>query len=196
MAKEKRQWLISPVGEAKWAHVHKPKPPFKDRQDKGAQYQIDVVFDPKDPAWAEWLDGVRQRFSALPEQTDKRTGNKLPKQSPIKNELDQADQPTGRKYFTARTGEQYPPGVFDRFGRPIPPSVLVGNGSKVRISYVENTYDGFGGGINFYLNAVQVMDLVEYGNRGARDYGFAVEEAPADDYAMAGGGGDDGDCPF
>ena len=44
---------------------------------------------------------------------------------------------------------------------------------------MENEYEAFGGGINLYLNAVQVMELVESGTYTAESYGFDV--VPDDD---------------
>lgn len=189
---EKKEKKLTPIGEAKWAHVHTPKAPFKDSHGatKGdPKYQIDVVFDSKEPAWTTWAKDVMDKVRALPEQLDKHSGAPVPKQSPIKRELDEADKPTGRFYVTFKTGDKFKPGVFDRFGNPIPESVMIGNGSMVRVNYVENTYTAFGGGINFYLNAVQVLDLVEYKTQNATAYGFTVDTAPD---AMP----DEGEIPF
>jgi hypothetical protein len=179
--KAKKQKLVTPIGEAMWAHVHQPKPPFVDErgQTKGEpKYQLDVVFDPKEPAWAQFANSIREQLKALPQQPDKRTGEAMPKQSPIKRELDNEDKPTGRLVATFKTGTTFKPGVFDRYGQPIPETTLVGNGSKVKVSYTPNTYEGFGGGINFYLNAVQVMELVEYQKQSASAYGFETEALP------------------
>lgn len=175
---EKKLRKVTPIGEAKWANVHTPKAAFKD--DHGTKgepkYQIDVVFSSDKPEWSEWAKAVMDELRAMPEQTDKKTGETIKKQSPIKRELDETDNPTGRFYVTFKTNARFKPGVFDRFGQPIPESVLVGNGSMVRVSYTENVYPGFGGGINFYLNAVQVVDLVEYKSQNASAFGFPVEE--------------------
>lgn len=167
---EKKQRYVTPVGEAKWAWVHKAKAPFAGDTDKGLKFMIDIVFDPKDPAWSKW----GAEFRTLAETLGGR-GVKLP----IKKEVDENDTPTGRLFTTFKTGEQYPPGVFDRYGNPIPSSVMIGNGSKVQVSYTMNYYEGFGGGINLYLSAVKVVDLVEYKGRSAEGYGFEVETAPA-----------------
>jgi len=162
---EKKQRFTTPIGEAKWAHVHKPKAPFAGAEDKGMKYMIDIVFDPKDPAWAKWGADLRAMSQGL----------KLP----IKKEVDENDVPTGRLFVTFKTGEKYPPGVFDKYGKTIPDSVMIGNGSKARVAYTVNAYDGFGGGINLYLSAVQIVELVEYKGRTADAYGFEVEPAPA-----------------
>ena len=180
---QKKEKFITPVGEAFWAHVHVPKDPFKDANGKTngePKYQIDVAFDPADPAWKPWVDKLRADLQALPIQKD-RSGEPLKKQSPIKKELDENDQPTGRLVATFKTGARFKPGVFDRYGQPIPETKLVGNGSKVKVSYTPNAYEGFGGGINFYLNAVQVMELVEYKPSTAQAHGFECETAPASD---------------
>ena len=184
--KVKLERLLTPVGEAMWAHVHVPKKPFEDKGE--AKFMIDVVFDPKDPAWAPWVDGLRKQLAALPVQTNKATGEKMPKQSPVKRELDAKDEPTGRLIATFKTSERFKPGVFDKFKRPIPPTILIGNGSKVKVAYSPNTYDAFGGGINFYLNAIQVLELVKYQAQSADNYGFTGEElkpGEADPYAEA-----------
>ena len=71
-------------------------------------------------------------------------------------------------------------------GSPLEQGVLIGNGSEVVINvtpspYVVNpsTY-----GIQLRLNAVQVLDLVEFGGRSASAFGFDTED---DDYAIKAG---------
>ena len=175
---EKKERKTTPVGEAKWAHIHNPKVAFVDEHGnkKGdPKYQIDVVFSKDDPMWAPWAKTVMENLRAMPEQIDKKGGVTLQKQTPIKRELDENDQPTGRFYVTFKTSDKFKPGVFDQYGKVMPETTLIGTGSKVRISYIENVYQGFGGGINFYLNAVQVVNLVEYKPQNAEAYGFPVE---------------------
>lgn len=179
---EKKERRLTPVGEAKWAHVQTPKSAFVDEHGntKGQpKYQIDVVFSPGEEKWAAWAKDIQDQIRALPEQEDKKTGHKLAKQSPIKRELDADDNPTGRFYVTFKTSDKFKPPVFDHFGRQF--DGLIGNGSKVRVSYTENIFPTFGGGINLYLNAVQVLELVEYGNRSAESYGFKVDDEQTSD---------------
>ena len=178
---EKKEKLLTPVGEAKWAHVHTPQAAFKDEKGnpKGdPKFMIDVVFLIEEPAWKEWAVALKAKIEALPTQIDKRTGEAMKKQMPIKRELDANDQPTGRFYVTFKTGEKYPPGVFDRYGTEIEKTCLIGNGSKVRVAYTPAVYDAFGGGVALYLSAVQVLDLVEYGKRDAASHGFDIDPAP------------------
>lgn len=175
---EKKNRLLTPVGFAKWAHIHTPKAAFmeKDGKPKGdPKYMIDVCFSPDDAGWQEWAGNLKAIIKTLPAQIDKHTGAAIPKQMPIKRELDVDEQPTGRYYVTFKTGEKFKPPVFDKFGVVIPETVLVGNDSKVRVSYTPVEYTAFGGGIALYLNAVQVIELVEYKAQVASAYGFEVE---------------------
>lgn len=179
MSTEKKEKLLTPVGFAKYAWVHIPQKSF---DEKGKpKFKIDVAFDPKDPEWAKFAQAIKDELLALPVQMNKKTDppSPMPKQSPIKRELDVHDQPTGRLIASFKTGEEFPPGVFDKYKNRIPKETLIGNESKVRVAYSKNVYDGFGGGINFYLGAVQVMELVPYENRTADSYGFDGEEQPA-----------------
>jgi len=173
---EKKERKVTPIGEAKWAHLDKPKAPFEGKGNP--KYQIDVVFDPNDEAWKKWAGEVLAHLKSLPEQTNKKTGEKMLRQSPLKKEFGRDDMATGRYYVTFKTSDKFKPKVFDKFGKELPEGTLVGNGSKVRVSYLENDFEAFGGGINFYLNAVQVIELVEYGIHSASSFGFDVEEEP------------------
>jgi len=163
MTKKKLESRITPLGEAKWAHVHIPKAPYQGEGE--GKFQIDVIFE-KGGDWDE--------FGAEISKIVKDNGYK---NLPIKIEKNDEDQPTGRYYITFKTGEQYPPKVFDKYGQIIPPDVLIGNGSTVRVNYKLNEYPGFGGGVNFYFNAIQVVDLVKYSGGKAEDYGFPVDES-------------------
>lgn len=175
---QKKERKVTPVGEAKWAHLHTPKAPFKDDRgnDKGEpKFQIDVIFSQDDPLWKAWALEIQAQIKNIPDQVNK-AGEKLNKQSPFKRELDENDQPTGRWYVTFKTGAKFKPGVFDVYGNPIPENVLIGNGSKVIVAYTPFEYLTFGGGVTFYLNAVQVIELVEYKSSTAATYGFTIKE--------------------
>jgi len=167
---KKREQKVTPTGEARWSHLITPKPPFTDSKtgkEKGEKkYQIDLVFDPKDPLWNTWVKNLSEAVK------------KVGTQSPLKKEFDVNDEPTGRYYVTFKTSDKFKPNVFDKHGRPMT-DVKIGNGSKVKVSYMENEYEAFGGGINLYLNAVQVIELVEFGTYTADSYGFEV--VPIDD---------------
>jgi hypothetical protein len=80
--------------------------------------------------------------------------------------------------LVAASGEEFRPALFDAKVQTMPLTVVVGGGSKVKLDVSVNYYEGFGGGINLYLNGVQVLDLKE-GGRGksafTEDEGFEYE---------------------
>ncbi len=97
------------------------------------------------------------------------------------------DKKTGELSIEATSGEQYRPALFDTKENEIPAGKApqVGGGTKARLDCTINAYEGFGGGINLYLNSTQIISLVE-GGRGGSQFG-AVEG----DYAYE--DSDDGD---
>ncbi len=178
--KKEKKRLLTPIGVCQWAHLFKPKVFEKDGVKGKPQFMIDIVFKKDDPLWAPWAEKIVQEIRALPDQWNNKAipPEKLRKQFPIKNELDKEDKPTGNLTVTFKTSANFKPDVFDRYLRPIPDNVKIGNGSKVQVSYTPVEYDGFGGGIALYLNAVKVIDLVEFQASSGAAHGFTADEIP------------------
>jgi hypothetical protein len=89
----------------------------------------------------------------------------------------------GEITLVATSGEKYPPLLVDAKNRKLPKDVVIGGGSKIRVSVTVNAYEGFGGGVNLYLNAVQVIDLKEsaFGKSPFEESeGYAAPEGSAD----------------
>jgi hypothetical protein len=53
------------------------------------------------------------------------------------------------------------PPMFDARNNKLPADVVVGGGSLLNVSVAANCYSGFGGGVNLYIDAVQVLKLEE-----------------------------------
>ena len=104
----------------------------------------------------------------------------------IKNKDDErGDFVTLKQYARTRDGSTRSISVKDSERNPFPNSKRVGNGSKVNASYRPVPYTQYGGGVKGYLNAVQVVDLIEY---NADDFdivkgGYVSEDT--DDLAFA-----------
>jgi len=64
---------------------------------------------------------------------------------------------TGARTLEA-TSDDRPP-VFDAKNRGVPAKVIIGDGSTIKLDVTVNPYTGFGGGINLYINSVQLLDL-------------------------------------
>jgi hypothetical protein len=90
-------------------------------------------------------------------------------------------------FITAKTkvrrkdgGTNSPPKVVDSKLNPMAPDVLVGNGSKVNVSYRPFEWSfGNRSGMSAGLNSIQVLDLVEYNPSGSSE--FDVEEGYTND---------------
>jgi hypothetical protein len=58
------------------------------------------------------------------------------------------------------SGEDYPPPFVDAAGNEVPRNkVKIGGGSIIKPDVTVNAYDGFGGGINLYINQIQIIEL-------------------------------------
>jgi len=61
--------------------------------------------------------------------------------------------------FTLEATSDHRPPVFDAKNRRVPAKIIIGSGSTIKLDVTVNPYTGFGGGINLYINSVQLLDL-------------------------------------
>lgn len=172
MAKKER--FITPVGIARYPKLDAIdvfQPLDKKGRPNGAEkrrYITGIIFSESD------LEGVKSKLSAKAAELIPDCEN--PK-LPIKK-----DKKTGQFFLEATSGEKFRPTVFDAKNNKIPAGLAIGGGSKIKLDLSINAYEGFGGGINLYMNAVQVLELVEKGegksNFGEEDgFEFSGEDA-------------------
>jgi hypothetical protein len=107
------------------------------------RYITNVKFNDEDHRAVDaWLDGILKEF-------DLEDGKK-----PWKK-----DKKTGELTLVATSGEQYRPAVYDAEKQEVPSTVKIGGGSKLKLYVTANPYTGFGGGVNLYINSVQLLEL-------------------------------------
>jgi|TARA_R100000093_G_C1945623_1_gene74378 hypothetical protein len=123
-------------GEAYWAHVIVPNTKFN----TDGEWSIEICnLDKTNKGIAE-ADGLT-----------------------IKNKNDERGEfVTLKQYARTKEGAFRAISVKDSERNPFPSEKRIGNGSKVNASYFPKPYTQYGGGVKGYLNAVQVVDLVEY----------------------------------
>lgn len=138
--------FVSPVGIAVWPSLHEPDSRFGDKP----AYKVKLAFDPATMA------EVKAQLMA----TAAAAGFPINAKLPIA-----PDKEHGEVLVAKST---YKPAQFDAKNQPI--NVNIGGGSKLRISGALNYYKAFGGGINIYLNSVQVLELQEGRDRGASPF--------------------------
>lgn len=68
--------------------------------------------------------------------------------------------------------------IYDSQGKPLPKNVDIGHGSIVKVAFSIQPYYKTKTirGLTLYLNAVQVLELVERGDADAASFGFGAEE--------------------
>jgi hypothetical protein len=75
--------------------------------------------------------------------------------------------------FTLEATSDDRPPVFDAKNRGVPAKVIIGCGSTIKLDVTVSPYTGFGGGINLYINSVQLLELKQRAaNRFEETEGF------------------------
>jgi hypothetical protein len=174
----KKERFITPVGLARYPKLDEVdvfQPLDKKGKPSGAEkrrYVTGIIFSDTD------LAEVQAKLKAKAKELLPDCEN--PK-LPIKK-----DKKTGQLFLEATSGEKYRPAVFDAKNNKIPGGLAIGGGTKMKLDVSINAYEGFGGGINLYMNAVQVLDLVEKGvgkSNFGEEEGYAHEnDEPAKDH--------------
>lgn len=172
--------MTTPKGIALYPHLDKPDTKFDDP----GVYQMSLRLQRDEGV--ELQNTLQEILNKHIDLVTKQAG-KPPtiKQLPIKENTDaEGNEVLDFKFklksvLKTRSGEEIEqrPSIFDAGLKPMI-NIAVGNGSTVKVSFVAAPYQGgFGAGISLRLNAVQVIDLVQY-NRGAES-GLAAEEGYA-----------------
>lgn len=165
MASEENKPKRSPKGVAQWPHLSKPSTNFN----KDGTYEVDLILDPADPE-------VQNFVASLEELRDAKCPGG---QFPVKEQLGK-DKKTPTGMLQVKFRSSFRPALFDSRRNPLSPEVQIGSGSVIRVAYTENVYEAVrgapNGGVNCYLQGVQVLELVEYVGKDAESLGFEEEE--------------------
>lgn len=194
MAKKPR--ILLPAGIAVWPKLDVPdhyQPVDKKGRPNGEpkiRYLTDVSYDDKT------LEKVRAQILKITQEN-------------YADELEDGEQPkltcfrkskkTEEVTLQATSGAKFKPPVFDAKNQRVPDDVVIGGGSKIRLDVTVNYYSGFGGGVNLYINAVQLLELKEssfgksnFDEADGYTYGDGASDSNDSDEADAA----DGDEPY
>ena len=174
---------VTPAGIAKYAWLSKPDTKF----DPDGVYKVNLILDPADPEVQEFLEGINNQLNDYhASELNKPKAKKLAKALPYKDDFNEDGDSTGMVSVALKTkavvkdketGLTKPKTlpIINKYGKPIPEGTSVGNGSTIKAAYSSfcTTVKGVCY-LSLYLNAVQVLDLVEYSG----NYGFTFEEEP------------------
>lgn len=183
--KQRNPQFITPKGVAIFPWLRKPDTKYKAE----GEYRLKLRLSEEDAApLIAKLQPVLDTFVDSIRKNPKRKGKKLNVREFYAKCVDGEGNETGDVEFnfkrlasgvSKKNGEPWTAKV-DLFGadkRALPAGVDVWGGSLVKVSFEAGTYDkpATGIGLSFRLKAVQVIKLVEGGQRDAQAYGFGDE---------------------
>ena len=162
-------------GTALWAKVFEPDTKFNPLGDYSINLQMPVA---QAAAMSEQLDQIVQAKFNEAVKADPRLKNTLTTQDVCQPVFDrETGDDTGNVEFKfklkakvqKRDGTYYEqqPAVIDSKKVPMTNDILIGNGSRVKVAFEPIPYvmaSTKKAGVSLRLKAVQVIDLVEYGN--------------------------------
>ena len=150
--------LVSPIGKADWPHIHTPDTRFNADGD----WKIGLRLPASSKEAKELMTLLDSKVDEAVEKFDA----KKRADPPYKEDGDEILFRFKLKtVIRSRSGQEWKTSVnvVDSKLQPIPKSVLIGNGSKVRVSYNTRLYSApMGAGVSTDLSGVQVLELVEY----------------------------------
>ena len=161
-------------GNALWAKVFEPDTRYVPE----GEYSIQVVLPETEAAEVcEQLENMAQAKLAEVVKEQPKLKNVLSTRTPFEDETDETGNPTGNVLFKtkmkarikSRDGRVYEqkPAVVDAKRTPLDGSQLIGNGSLVKVAVEPVPYmmqSTKQVGVTLRLKAVQIINLVEYGN--------------------------------
>lgn len=185
----KFQEVTTPTGTAIWPRLNQPDTKF----DKNGVYSMRLRLEGEPAAHLSKLIDVA--FEKLYREECAKRGRKalkkaaLPYKPAVDKEKDGTETPVAgaidfnmkrKASGERRDGSRWEATValFDAANPPKPTNVEVWGGSKVRACFALVPWftDSLGFGVRLELRAVQVVELVQGGQRQAEGYGFSSEE--------------------
>lgn len=216
MAKRIYQKLTTPLGTIKYSNLIKPNTKFN----PDGEYSIDLLledaseFEARLKALAE--DARKTLMASAQDGKAQKAIEKAELHYPLKPEEDEDGNETGKSILKAKKklkgakkdGTAFETRVllFDAEGKEIKGDPKAGRGSKVRVAVTVAPFFSASTkkvGITLWLEAVQIVELIEYGAGGSassfgftKEDGYKAEEAspdPTEFEQVAKGGDSNGD---
>ena len=202
--------MIVIKGKALWAKVFEPDTKYVPE----GEYSVSVVVPEAEAAnVCEQLEAQIQEKHAEVVKENPKLKTVLSTRDPFEKETDEAGTETGNLIFKTKTkariksrdGKVYEQNiaVVDSKRTPMDGSTLIGNGSTVKVAFEPYSYmmqSTKQVGVTLRLKALQVIDLVEYGNSANSIFdeedGFVATAVAKDDAVDVFGGDADAEGDF
>lgn len=208
---KKRTRYSTPKGVAKWPHLTKPDYKFKEAGEFHTKLRIgkdefeSTIKDTIDATYAEAVKAAKAENA----KAKKKPPTALPLPYFFDEEENEYEISFKSKYSwidkaTKEVKTRRVP-IFSSSGAVIKdPAIKIGSGTLMKVSFVIDPFHtALGVGVSLKLEAVKILNLVEFGSN-AESYGFGGDESedyPDEGYSGDGSGdgsdsGDTDDAPF
>lgn len=187
-ARRKRPILVSPIGTALWPKLTEPETKF----DPDGVYSVRLSLPEGSPEAEQLITVINEaREEALNMAKEQGKRGKIKEADPpyMQEYEKDSDTPTGNLLFnfkmkasgTSRDGRAWSrrPNLFDAHRNPIKPEDIdIWSGTRLRVAYTADPFfvPALGAGVSLRLQAAQIIELVQGGERTAESYGFGEEE--------------------
>lgn len=178
MAKREFTTGVTPKGSLLFPHIYEPET----YEGKDVGFTVNIKFDQKETdaliaVIDEELEKAKHSIKLKPGQkwsAEPFLGYKEDKDGDIVFKF------KANSHYQTKSGEIHKVTipVFDAHGTPIKDPLNIGNGTIAKVAYTLVPYwiSKVVNGIKLRLDAVQIIDLKEYGQKDAQGFGFGSEE--------------------
>lgn len=177
---EKREYTqgVTPKGKLYWAHVYEPEK----FEGKDIGFSVNMKFGTKETN--AFIAKIDEELEKAKHNLKLKPGQRWSSE-PFMPYREDKDGDTVFKFKSA-SSYQTKDGVvhdrkipvFDAHGKPVKDQLSIGNDTVARVAYTIVPYyiSKAVNGIKLRLDAIQIIDLKEYGEKSASGYGFEQEE--------------------
>lgn len=169
---------VTPKGSLLFPHIYEPET----YEGKDVGYTVNIKFDQKE---TDALIAVIDKELEKAKHSIKLKAGQKWSAEPFLGYHEDKDGDIVFKFktnshYTTKSGETHKVTipVFDAHGKLIKEPLNIGNGTIAKVAYTLVPYwvSKVVNGIKLRLEAVQIIDLKEYGEKDAKGYGFGEEE--------------------
>nr|DAR13259.1 MAG TPA: DNA helix destabilizing protein [Caudoviricetes sp.] len=178
MAKHEFTTGVTPKGSLLFPHIYEPET----YEGKDVGFTVNIKFDQKE---TDALIAVIDKELEKAKHSIKLKPGQKWSAEPFLGYREDKDGDIifkfkANSHYTTKSGETHKVTipVFDAHGKPIKDPLSIGNGTIAKVAYTLVPYwiSKVVNGIKLRLDAVQIIDLKEYGEKDAKGYGFGEEE--------------------
>lgn len=180
--KKKRPKLASPRGVAAYAWLDKKDTMFANGDESKAKYKLSLLLEKGVEVNDAFVKALAEKHKAAGGKPSKGLGIKALDGDLKEDKEGNPKADFANMWVVPFASTKYKPKQVDSKKQPLPASVRIFSGDVVKVAFTENEYEGFGGGMNLYLEAVMLLEKRNDGGDAVSAFGDDEEGyvAPAE----------------